>query len=107
MKFSQPKGYKEMATLKKATINSIVIRNIDRKASQCYYKKLEGFKADDLVFWADYFDILKTSGKIANCSIIKRQYGNTNKIIVEFTREKKDAQKAFAMVDQYLNGVDD
>jgi hypothetical protein len=96
-----------MATLKKATVNSIVIRNIDRKASQCYYKKIEGFKAQDLVFWADYFDILRTSGKIAHCAIIKKEYSGVNKIIIEFTREKKDAQKAFAMVDQYLNGVDE
>ena len=93
--------------LKKATATSIVIRNISGRASQCYYKKLDGFKSDDLVFWADYFDILRESGKINNgCSIIKRQYNGVNKIIVEFW-DKKEAVKAFSMVDQYLHGVDD
>lgn len=90
------------ATLKNAVVTSIVIRNIDRKPSQCFYKKLGGFTAEDLVFWADYFDILRTSGKIAHCAIIKRQYSGVNKIVIEFTREKKDAMKAFAMVDQWL-----
>lgn len=95
------------ATLKKTTVTSIIIRNIDRKTSQCYYKKLDGFQEEDLTFWADHFDILRESGKIASCAIIKKRYSGVNKIIIEFTREKRDAMKAFAMVDQYLNGVDE
>lgn len=88
-------------------VTSIVIRNVSRKASQCFYKKLDGFTAEDLTFWSDYFDIQRDLGKLENCSIIKKQYGKTNKVIIEFTNDKKEAVKAFAKVDQYLNGVDD